>query len=89
MELEWHEAKRLANLAKHRLDFIDASAVFEGPHVIDTARPSGEEQRFLAIGNCDGDLVAVVYTMRGERARIISMRRGRTNERLRYQAVHG
>ncbi len=38
MELEWDEAKRLINLAKHRLDFLDAYIVFDAPHVETPAR---------------------------------------------------
>lgn len=30
MEFEWDEAKRLANLRKHGIDFLDVSIVFEG-----------------------------------------------------------
>ena len=31
----WREAKRLANLEKHRLDFIDADYVIESPYRLD------------------------------------------------------
>jgi uncharacterized protein len=30
MEFEWDEAKRLANLDKHGIDFVDIPEVFEG-----------------------------------------------------------
>lgn len=30
MEYEWDEAKRLANLRKHGIDFADVPAVFDG-----------------------------------------------------------
>jgi uncharacterized DUF497 family protein len=30
MRLEWGETKRLANFAKHNLDFDDAAEIFEG-----------------------------------------------------------
>ncbi len=30
MEYEWDEAKRLANLRKHGIDFTDVPAVFDG-----------------------------------------------------------
>ena len=30
MEYEWDEAKRLSNLRKHGVDFIDIPAVFDG-----------------------------------------------------------
>lgn len=30
MEFEWDEAKRLANLRKHGIEFIDVTIVFDG-----------------------------------------------------------
>jgi hypothetical protein len=30
MEFEWDEAKRRANLAKHRIDFVDAKEIWRG-----------------------------------------------------------
>ena len=89
VELAWHEGRRLANLAKHGLDFVDATKVFDGAHIVEPARSVGDERRSLAIGECDGRLVAVVYTLRVGRIRIISMRKGRDDERRRYQAVYG
>jgi hypothetical protein len=42
----WHEAKRLANLDKHKLDFLDADMVLENPlrFEIDSAR-NGEHRK--------------------------------------------
>ncbi|MBW4670447.1 MAG: BrnT family toxin [Cyanomargarita calcarea GSE-NOS-MK-12-04C] len=34
MEFEWDEAKRLANLCKHGIDFIDVPGVFDGDTVM-------------------------------------------------------
>ncbi|HML55821.1 MAG TPA: BrnT family toxin [Solidesulfovibrio magneticus] len=33
MDFEWDEAKRLANLAKHGIDFLDAKAAIENSPV--------------------------------------------------------
>lgn len=87
MEFEWNEAKRLANLAKHRIDFRDAARVFLGPTV---ERPSPDpksgEGRFIAVGDLDGRVIAVVYTWRDDRRRIISVRRARRNEQRDHDA---
>lgn len=85
---EWDETKRLANIAKHGLDFEDAIDVFFGPH-IDEALTYPHEARRKALGPVDGSLVAVIYTWRGTSVRIISVRRARTNERRTYRALHG
>lgn len=89
MEFEWDEAKRLANIDKHGLDFLDAPFVFEEAHLIAPARPTGEEQRWLLIGRLDGRYVSIVFTRRGSAIRVISMRRARDEERKRHQAILG
>ncbi len=75
----WDEPKRLANLAKHGLDFADLTLEF-----FETARVLDARQgRFLAIGEFDGSLiVAVVYRPLGSEAlSVISMRRASKTER--------
>ena len=72
--LIWDESKRLSNLAKHGFDFLRAVDVLEGQHVVLSARQVGQEERFLAIGVIGGRYATVVYTMRGEDHRIISIR---------------
>jgi uncharacterized DUF497 family protein len=90
MLFEWDERKRLANLAKHRLDFADVDLVFDQPYLRLAGRPVGAEIRHRAIGSLGESLVAVIFTMRGETVRIISMRKARDDERRRFhQAIHG
>jgi uncharacterized DUF497 family protein len=84
MDFEWDEAKRDANLAKHGIDFINASGMWQGG-VIDPAgrRTVGSEERVVALGAI-GDariVIAVVYTLRNGSRRIISARRARRAER--------
>jgi uncharacterized DUF497 family protein len=82
-EFEWHEAKRSRNWDVHQLDFEDVMEIFSRPHV---CAPSirGKEQRWSAVGPLDGVEVTVIFTMRGERCRIISARRARHDERRSY-----
>lgn len=88
MEFEWDPAKRERNLEKHGIDFVDAARVLMGRHVRIRSRYT-EEERFLAIGMCEGRTVAVVYTMREGRYRIISARRARTHEEETYRTLFG
>ena len=83
MLFEWDESKRLANLAKHHIDFRDARRVFEGPVFERIDRPHGE-YRVFAIGLMEDIEIVVVYVMRGKRRRIISARRAHRNERQEY-----
>ena len=38
MEFEFDEAKRLATIEKHGLDFLDADILFGNPHLVGQAR---------------------------------------------------
>ncbi len=85
---EWDPVKRLDNLQKHRIDFVDAVAVFEGPFLRLTQRPRDYgEMRIVAVGPVGGKLLSVVYTPRGAVLRIISARRANGREARAYRAV--
>ena len=83
MPFEWDENKRLANLAKHHIDFRDAQQVFDGP-VFERSDSRRGEERIVAIGLMEDIEIVVVYVMRGKRRRIISARRAHRNEREEY-----
>lgn len=82
---EWDEAKRVATLEKHGIDFLDAVEVFVEEHIVLPAK-SEVEDRKIAVGSIGGIPVAVVFTMRGDTIRIITARRARRNEREHYYA---
>ena len=79
------EPKRQENIAKHKLDFLGCDAVFDHPVVTteDTREAYGEE-RLVLVGMSQGQLLAVVYTERGERVRIISARKATKHEQDDY-----
>lgn len=56
--MEWDERKRLANLAKHGLDFSDAAEVLAGPCLerLDTRKDYGED-RWAVLGRLRGRVV--------------------------------
>lgn len=85
MEFEWDETKRLINLRKHGIDFIDIPIVFEGDIVtIEDERFNYDEQRFITLGLLRGQVVVVVHTEREEYTRIISARKATKNEQRIY-----
>jgi len=90
MLFEWYERKRLENLSKHGIDFLDAKEIWQS-EVLEV--PSGQqehgEQRHIAYGVLEGRIIAVVFTWRGEARRLISARRARRHERQDYQDVFG
>lgn len=89
MDFAWDETKRLRTVQERGLDFADADLIFANPHMRKPARTVGGEERWIATGMI-GDLhVTIIFTLRGDVTRIISMRRARHEERQRYQDVFG
>ncbi len=85
IEFEWDEAKRLTNLRKHGIDFIEVPALFDGDTVtVEDDRYSYGEQRFVTFGLLQGRVVAVVHTEREECIRIISARKATNYEQRTY-----
>ena len=85
-QFEWDPKKEVTNLAKHGIDFVDASGVFEDPRCLEeeSTRPEDGEERFKGIGTTLGNVYAVIFTYRQHRRRIISARRARPDERRKY-----
>lgn len=87
MEFEWDPAKEVANLTKHGISFVAAARVLESGRTVGFQSDRGGEPRWVAIGihPATQKIVAIVYTMREGRCRIISARRARTNEEEEYR----
>lgn len=85
MTYEWDEQKRLANVKKHGIDFIDVPEVFDGDVVIlPDERFDYGETRFLLIGILKSQVIVVAYTERSENIRIISARKATKNEQIYF-----
>jgi uncharacterized protein len=83
---EWDERKARANLRKHKVDFADAATIFEDDQAVTVTEEAVQEERYITLGKDALDRVLVViYTMRGERIRIISARRATRRERAEYE----
>jgi uncharacterized DUF497 family protein len=85
-EFEWRPQKAVTNLRDHGVSFEQASKAFRDPFAIELldAREAYGEERVNLIGMCDGTLLHVTYTERGERIRIISARRAERHEQNEY-----
>ena len=85
IKVEWDEAKNEKNVKKHGLSFENAALVFLDDLRIERFDEdhSNKEERFVVIGDI-GDVVFVVYTMRGEKIRLISARIATNAERRVY-----
>lgn len=87
--VEWDENKRLSNIRKHYLDFMDAIYVLRGPCLELPGKTVGGEARGVAIGMLDDVCVALIYTLRGSALRVISMRKARKGEQQHYDKAFG
>ena len=77
----WDEKKRTLNLAKHGIDFHDAGVIFDGPLVtVEDTREDYGELRYVALGLLAGVVVSLTYSERGDRIRIISIRKALKHE---------
>ena len=87
MNYEWDEAKRLLNLTKHGIDFLDADLVFEAiPKVtVNVTRSNNKEIRFADFAEVNGCVLKLVYALRGKFVRCISLRVASQKER---RALH-
>lgn len=79
---EWDPVKAASNFQKHGIDFDFAIAAFEDSLSIDQLEDFGghEEERGKLIGSAGGILLAIIYTERDARTRIISARRATRKE---------
>jgi len=86
MIFEWDEKKAARNSAKHGVLFPYVVRVFLDPQRLDAedARRDYGEQRRCTLGEIDGRLFAVVYTIRDAAIRIISAQKVNDRERRQY-----
>lgn len=77
MKIVWDEPKRLANLAKHGLDFAALDLDFFARFIIGP----GKHGRLIAIGELDGVKTVIFVTLGTEALSIISMRSASVRER--------
>lgn len=77
MEFEWHDAKAKINFEKHGVSFEEAISCFYDPLQLVFFDPdhSDDEDREIMLAHSEkGHLLVVIYTLRNEVIRIISVR---------------
>ncbi len=84
MPYEWDEAKSRSNLDKHEIDF-QAIYEFDWDNAVTEPSPRDNELRYIAVGYIRDRLYTVIYTQRGNRRRIISLRNPSRRERRHYE----
>jgi uncharacterized DUF497 family protein len=85
MQIEFDGMKRDKTLFERGLDFAHADLIFAGLHFTSQdLRVNYAEDRFIAVGFLQADLVVMVWTPRGAARRIISMRKANEREKAFY-----
>jgi uncharacterized protein len=86
-EFEWDDRKAAETARRRGISFETARAVFDDPFAVDVEDRSQvyDEERFIRIGVVDDRYLVVVYTLRGNKTRIISVRKAMPYERRRYE----
>jgi hypothetical protein len=89
---EWDEGNSAKNWLRHEVQQAEAEqALLNTPLVVSvTTKHGANEPRFIALGQTDtGRLLTVVFTIRGTKARVISVRAMSKPERKVYAQVQG
>lgn len=85
MEFEFDPRKSAANRRKHGIDFVAAQALWEDPDRLQVPARTQGEPRLMMIGRIGDKQWSAIFTHRGDRTRIISVRRSRTKEVDQYE----
>ena len=84
MEFEYDPVKSEVNKQKHGIDFERAKKLWRDANRAEFVARFSDEPRLGLIAGLDDQLWTSIYTLRGDRARIISVRRARENEEAIY-----
>lgn len=82
---ECGEAKSETNRAKHGIEFEEAQALWADSLRVEIPARTVDEPRWLVIGRIGEQHWSAVVTYRGDRTRIISVRRSREEEVQIYE----
>jgi uncharacterized DUF497 family protein len=85
MEFEFDARKSRSNQKKHGIDFIEAQRLWDDPDMIAVPARTTDEPRVLIVGKIDDLHGSAIITYRGDRLRIISVRRSRKEEVELYE----
>ena len=85
MEFEYDSVKSESNAQKHGINFGEVQELWLDEGLMVLASTYAEESRYLAIGLIGNVHWTAIFTERGDRTRIISVRRSRSEEKALYE----
>jgi uncharacterized DUF497 family protein len=87
VEFEFDSDKSERNKSKHGIDFVEAQRRWDDPEMIEIPARTTDEVRHLIVGRIEHKHWSAVITHRGQRTRIISVRRSRESEIQTYEST--
>ena len=84
--MEFDETKSKANKVKHGIDFVEAQALWLDETFVEVPARTEDEPLFVVVGMISEKHWSAVITHRGERVRLISVRRARVEEVEVYES---
>jgi uncharacterized DUF497 family protein len=85
MDFEFDPRKSETNRKKHGIDFDEARALWDDLELVEVPARTTDEPRTLVVAKIGGRHWSAVVTPRGEKIRIISVRRSRPEEVAIYE----
>jgi len=85
-KFEFDPAKSKTNLLKHAINFEDAQQLLADPDLLEIQAMSDDEPRYLYVGCIGKKIWSAIATFRGNKIRIISVRRSRQSEVALYES---
>lgn len=85
-EFEFDDNKNFSNKAKHGICFVEAQKLWHDPAALSLEALDRGEKRFLLIGKLRDKHWSAIFTYRGKKIRLISVRRSRKNEVAVYES---
>jgi len=83
---EYDPEKSAANKIKHGIDFEEAQKLWADEVGVVAPVNSEKEKRFCLISRIEETYWTAIYTLRGDKIRIISVRKSRKNEKEIYRS---
>ena len=84
--MEFDEAKSRTNKSKRGIDFVEAQALWLDEMLVEVPARTEDEPRFVVVGMISEKHWSAVITYRGEKVRLISVRRARVEEVEIYES---
>ena len=80
LQFEFDENKSKSNKKKHGIDFVETQDLWDDEFGVILDARSDDEKRYALVSKLDNKIWVMIFTLRGETVRIISVRRARKEE---------